>query len=334
MKKKLAGIVLLSMAIASPVSAASYSVTKTDTLYKISRQYHVSVAELKKANGLTSDTIMDGQVLIIPGSAKPDIPKGAKSTKPGTAATAKVNSSKSSSKTSGKTSSKASSKNFSQNSSKGSGKTTKSVAAKSTEAPTDNGVQTLASRSVSRTFYEPSFSADNSVMNDGGGENQGAHGNAATNAAGAPAADVSQADVHTGNNTSTNTYNNQVPENSGRVGEIVSPLLGVPYKLGGNTPDEGFDCSGFTSYVYSQLGITLPRISSDQYTMGTDVPNKEDLKPGDLLFFDSMNKGMVTHVGIYLGDNKMAHSGSDKVTVEDLTWYFNHYPFYGAKRFL
>lgn len=115
-----------------------------------------------------------------------------------------------------------------------------------------------------------------------------------------------------------------------RLQNLVTSLVGTPYKTGGTSP-EGFDCSGFTMYVMGQLGAKLPRVSEDQFSVGTAV-DKKNLQPGDLLFFDSYGSGKITHVSVYLGNNRIAHSATTKVEVEDATWYFNHYPYYGAKR--
>ncbi len=79
---------------------------------------------------------------------------------------------------------------------------------------------------------------------------------------------------------------------------------GVMYKFGGNTP-EGFDCSGLSSYVYSQNGIQIPRSASQQYAKLNPIKIP---KKGDLIFFKINNSSIVSHVGIYLGDNKMIHA--------------------------
>jgi cell wall-associated NlpC family hydrolase len=78
--------------------------------------------------------------------------------------------------------------------------------------------------------------------------------------------------------------------------EIAARYVGVPYVYGGTTPD-GFDCSGFTSYVYAQLGITLPRTSSDQRYAGVEV-SRDQAQPGDLVWSPG-------HIGIYAGGNTM-----------------------------
>jgi len=88
---------------------------------------------------------------------------------------------------------------------------------------------------------------------------------------------------------------------------LAQQFLGVPYVWGGSSPN-GFDCSGFVQYVYAQQGISLPRTADIQATAGYPV-DKEDLQPGDLVFFagDYVN---ISHVGIYVGDGKMIHASS------------------------
>ncbi|QCT00829.1 NLP/P60 protein [Paenibacillus algicola] len=106
--------------------------------------------------------------------------------------------------------------------------------------------------------------------------------------------------------------------------------MGVSYKMGGTTT-KGFDCSGFTSYVFKKLGVTLPRVSSAQYKVGTSV-SKSSLKAGDLVFFNTTGRG-VSHVGIYVGNGKFAHSSSSKgVTITSLNSSYFAKRYVGAKR--
>ena len=109
--------------------------------------------------------------------------------------------------------------------------------------------------------------------------------------------------------------------------------LGIKYVYGGTTPS-GFDCSGFVKYVFANCGITLKRVSRDQYANNGVSVAREDLQPGDLVFFGS--NGYVSHVGIYAGGGQMIHSPSTgKVicyTSINSNYYLSHY--IGAKRVL
>ena len=109
--------------------------------------------------------------------------------------------------------------------------------------------------------------------------------------------------------------------------------LNVPYVWGG-TSVQGFDCSGFIQYVYGKHGVSLPRVTSDQYNAGTAI-SKSSLKPGDLVFFETYKPG-ASHVGIYLGNNQFIHasSGAGKVIISNLTstYYTEHY--IGSRRVL
>lgn len=94
--------------------------------------------------------------------------------------------------------------------------------------------------------------------------------------------------------------------------------LGIPYLWGG-TSQRGYDCSGFTQAVYSTIGISIPKYSQSQAKTGILV-SKENMKIGDLIFFDSDGGSNINHVAMYIGNRKMAHSASTPgcVVIEDI----------------
>jgi len=97
--------------------------------------------------------------------------------------------------------------------------------------------------------------------------------------------------------------------------------IGVPYLWGGTDPAKGLDCSGFTQLVFGNLGIDLPRVSSQQATAGKAVASLASARPGDLVFFDhDSSRPGIDHVGIYIGGGKMiaAPQPGEAVKVQDV----------------
>lgn len=118
-----------------------------------------------------------------------------------------------------------------------------------------------------------------------------------------------------------------------KVLQTAKQYMGVPYVWGGVSPS-GFDCSGFTQYVLLENGITVPRSADQQYTQGASV-SRDQLKPGDMVFFTTYKPG-ASHVGFYIGNNQFIHasSGAEKVIISDLdnVYYSQHY--IGARRLI
>lgn len=128
----------------------------------------------------------------------------------------------------------------------------------------------------------------------------------------------------------------QVGQVSERTGDLVSTaigFLGIPYLRGGNSAETGFDCSGFVRAIYKEtIGLVLPR-SADQQANTTQKIDKSELKPGDLVFFNTM-KRTFSHVGIYLGEGKFIHSprSGASVRIEDMRIPYWNVRFDGARR--
>jgi cell wall-associated NlpC family hydrolase len=117
--------------------------------------------------------------------------------------------------------------------------------------------------------------------------------------------------------------------------EYALSLQGTPYKYGGNSPDTGFDCSGFVGYVFKHsAGKSLPRSSAAISHIG--APEKASaLKPGDLVFYNTLHKAY-SHVGIYLGNRQFIHAPSSGKSVSivnmDEEYWLKRYN--GARRLM
>ncbi|HXF97340.1 MAG TPA: NlpC/P60 family protein [Gaiellaceae bacterium] len=119
-------------------------------------------------------------------------------------------------------------------------------------------------------------------------------------------------------------------DKASQVVAIAMQYLGVPYVWGGSSPSTGFDCSGFSMFVFAQVGISLPHHAASQYRLGVPVA-KSELQPADLVFFDGLG-----HMGIYIGGGQFIHAPhtGDVVKISSLSdsWYAATYV--GARRIL
>jgi lipoprotein Spr len=117
-----------------------------------------------------------------------------------------------------------------------------------------------------------------------------------------------------------------------KMDKVIDKAIGTKYVSGGVSTN-GFDCSGFTMYVFDKIGINLPHQSGSQYQMGTAI-SRDDLRAGDLVFFNTSGKG-VSHVGIFVGEGKFAHASSSRgVTISSLSDSYYVKRFVGAKRIM
>lgn len=114
----------------------------------------------------------------------------------------------------------------------------------------------------------------------------------------------------------------------------AASLIGTRYRFGGNHPDQGFDCSGFTSWVFSEAaGIALPRTAREQYREAGRPIDRESLQTGDLVFFLQSGRS-VDHVGIYVGEGRFVHAPSrgGRVRIDPLSNPHWQRSFRGARR--
>lgn len=115
-------------------------------------------------------------------------------------------------------------------------------------------------------------------------------------------------------------------------------LVGTRYRYGGSTVKSGFDCSGFIGYLFKEeLGMQLPRSTREMININAPLVEREELEPGDLLFFSTNGRGRVSHAGIYLGDDQFIHSSSSRsggVRVDSLEDRYWNRTFIEAKRAL
>lgn len=91
-----------------------------------------------------------------------------------------------------------------------------------------------------------------------------------------------------------------------KVIKIGKRYRGIPYRAGGTSPSTGFDCSGFTQFVYRQVGVTIPRVSRDQARFARTIPRSQAVR-GDLVFFHD-SSGTVYHAALYAGRGRVLHS--------------------------
>ena len=119
-------------------------------------------------------------------------------------------------------------------------------------------------------------------------------------------------------------------EEAPRLIATAKKYMGTPYRFGGTTP-KGFDCSGFVQFVFRCHGFAIPRAADEQYYLGKKIKNRQELEPGDLVFFTTYEKG-ASHCGIYLGKNQFIHVSSRRgVRVDSLDDEYWKPRWYGGK---
>lgn len=166
-----------------------------------------------------------------------------------------------------------------------------------------------------------------------------APGGAASTPAAAPPAEptpaATAAPVATPPAAAPESFTQHVRQKASDMVLTAMNFLGVRYRRGGNDADSGFDCSGFTRHIFeSSLGLVLPRRADEQArAKGLLTVKRDDLKPGDLVFFNTLRRTF-SHVGIYIGEGKFIHAPKPggEVRVEDMRFAYWAKRFTGARR--
>lgn len=107
-----------------------------------------------------------------------------------------------------------------------------------------------------------------------------------------------------------------------RIARLARRMVGTPYRYGGTDPAQGFDCSGLVYYTHSAVGVSVPRVSRDQYRRARKVPLSQ-ARPGDIIFFSDAAK--LSHIAIYLGDGRFVHAPSSGKTVSEADLNSDYY---------
>ena len=128
----------------------------------------------------------------------------------------------------------------------------------------------------------------------------------------------------------------QVSSSVDDVIDRAHQLLGTPYKWGGNSAEQGFDCSSFLVYLFkTEANIHLPRTTAAMHRSTAATIKRNALKPGDAVFFKGNGQGRVSHVGLYIGDGKFIHSPrtGKNVCIDSLSNSYWSKNYTTAKRF-
>ena len=136
----------------------------------------------------------------------------------------------------------------------------------------------------------------------------------------------------------TDDQSYELPSLADSIRERGLELVGTPYRFGGRSEKTGFDCSGFVGYLFrEEAGILLPRSTREMINLKAPLVSRDELEPGDILFFNDRGRGRVSHAAIYIGDDQFVHSSSRRsggVRVDSLDDRYWSASYMEAKRVL
>ncbi|HSJ37093.1 MAG TPA: LysM peptidoglycan-binding domain-containing protein [Planococcus sp. (in: firmicutes)] len=345
------GSLALLIGVADAEASATYTIKSGDSLWKISSQHNVSVANLKSWNNLSSDAIFPNQVIKVAASATgSSVTAPAPTPAPSQSA---GNSTSTYTVKSGDTLSKIASLHKTtvskiQELNKISGhlifpgqklSVSAAATAPAVTAPTPAAVATPAPAPAStagtaRTYQVVSGDTLTGIAyRNGISVTQLMNWNGLTSSM-IRVGQVLKIENSTAAPSQTTPVSKPAPaaatDTISKIVETAKSLVGTPYVWGGST-SSGFDCSGFIYHVYNQAGIKIPRTN----TTGYDARSYDVSSPqvGDLVFFENTYRAGISHMGIYIGNNQFIHAGGNQVQITSLSnsYWSKHYS--GFKRF-
>ena len=318
----LASTAMTTVLIAPIVEASTYTVEKGDTLSKIAVKHNTTIALLKEWNNLQSDSIYIDQKLIV--SKKQQTSSNTNSQASSTVnTTTAIKPSATTAKIStyvvvkGDNLTKIASKN-----------NTTVANIKQWNGLTSDKIymdQTLIIRKEALASTGPIVSLT--------GPNSAGTGNSSVEV---PSPDILSADQEIAAQLAKEKKIQTAPsvKNLEKYTDLITlanSLLGIPYVYGGNSVN-GFDCSGFVNYIYSNAGFNITRKSSLDYFMN-DTTIVANPVPGDVVFFKNTYIPTISHMGVYIGNNQFIHAGSNCVEVSNLSYDYWDTRFVAFKRF-
>jgi cell wall-associated NlpC family hydrolase len=302
--------------VSTTTNNTTYVVQSGDSLSMIGARFNLSASQLKSINHLTTDTIYVGQTLNVRG-AQPN----AAMTKVSAAST--VNAGQQDAESNSKVTEKpvvSSNSTATEKQAVGSNSTAaeKPVAASNSTAAEKQAVTSNSTAAETPVAPPNSTAAEKPEVMSNSTAVEKPVGESNSTVAEKPVAEFNSTVAEKPAVTSASKVQAIIDE--------AEKYIGSPYSWGGNTP-AGFDCSGFTKYVFNNVGVSIPRTAASQWDAATPV-NSPSI--GDLVFFETYKVGP-SHVGIYLGNNKFISAAAQGVVISDMTATYWKTRYLGAR---